>query len=192
MLNKNAKVAQTDGDDPYGTNLGENTNDDNCLVVRNPGLPFLDVMLLTSGAANGTTPPVVTCFGFQRFSGNQRSPSYSEQPFNFDATNFDSPDGATFLGPTDNNTRQSGLPGWWVPLHRPSDDSHSLSFSVAPLIDKDSTSGSSKRMKIGTLSNDTPARLNEVYVGGCTHVLCTIRTAIDVVTAAMILGRFRG
>jgi len=175
VLNSNAKVASTDTDDPNDIFLA-GTAAHKC--VRNPGFPYLDFYQAVSGATTPTTALVIRPYGF--FPIEPRADS--EGLHTFDSTNFDAPNQASILGP-DNRL------GLWLPLTRPFDGIHTLTFSNTVSVDKDDTSGSpaAKRLKLIHLATTVGARVN---CAGASHILTLISTASAGETASMLLGRF--
>ena len=74
MLNRDGLVATHNPDDPYRIieelldtgSVGSSSGGDrgeNCILIRNPGLPHLNVAHLFAGTTAPSTPPIVRCFG---------------------------------------------------------------------------------------------------------------------------------
>lgn len=199
VLHSDVKTATTDPNDPWGTALDTGANGLLHRMPVNPMLPWLELFLAVSGATLPTTALKALCYGWVPFM--QQNGDAPNAPGQIDPTNFDLPSVGTLLGPRgiglDASTAKKTVlltgQGMWVPLYRRVDNSHELTFSNIPDIDKDTTTGSTKRLQIiHNAPDSTPARCPaHVFCGGCTHIISLVSQAVDSgVTAAMLLGRF--
>lgn len=195
VLHGDVKTVTTDHEDPWGTALDTGANGLLHRIAVNPMLPWLDLFLAISGATLPTTALKVKCFGWIPFA--QQNADAPHAPGMIDATNFDLPNAGTLLGPRgyDKGSKTVLLTGQgiWVPLYRRVDNSHELTFSNSADVDKDQTTGSTKRLQlIHNAPDSTPNRCPaHVFCGGCSHVIALVSQAIDAgPTAGLLLGRF--
>jgi hypothetical protein len=197
VLRSDLKTATTDVDDPtaLAIDLAAVSPAANSLlhrVIKNPGAYFLDLFQMVSGATLTVTQAVkIRAFGFIPFADANNE----DHPYARDATNFTSPDNATLVNPgldiyANTKVNQKGL---WVPLRRPTDGAHELTFSTTLEVQKDSTASSSVAHALGDNAPDATPAAQPAYVscGGCTHILALVSQAMTGPSGACLLGAFR-
>jgi hypothetical protein len=182
VMNTDAKTATTAWDDPYyqvGGTPGEEGNI-RPIVVPSFGL-HLEVNLAWNGTAPGADKPTVALYGKVPYNGTDQSRLW---PCDQDSS---------LAGSTDNGTT-ANTTDFWIPLVNY--DNYEIQTSAAQvdatnLVDLFPDGITSLNSGDGTpgIQLGVPRR---VYLGGVTEVMCTIQTAANNATTAVVIGRFIG
>lgn len=182
VLNKDTLSATPNPADPFHIatfDHSEASDNLNCVILRNPGLPHLNLLHYinptnSGGSSSGndsdaTGDLVVNCFGFfPQVGETDRATNY--MPNLYDESNFDS-----VRDPTIGD-------GLWLPLFNPRTGEFDITF----------TAGEAEIHKASPSENNLSFRLhsenNYVYTNGCREILAVIKTATTGIAAGMLLG----
>jgi len=183
VMNTDAKTATGSGDDPYFQVGGTPGQEGNIRPIIVPSMGYyLELNVAYRGNTPGANKPAVRIYGEVPVQGD---PDKRYWPVDIDSA---------LVGSSDNGTTVD-TSSFWVPLVdwdaqeyqatiEDVDFTNVIDLNPDAKVALNSGDASSNQIKLGC-----PRR---VVITGCTRLICTIETAANNATAAVIVGRITG